>query len=228
MTGKRQVLMAWSSGKDSAFALSQLLADPGIDVTGLLTTVTEPYDRVSMHGVRRELLRRQAASLGLELVEVAVAAGGDNDEYEDRMGRALEPFRRRGVMDVAFGDIFLQDVRAYREAKLATAGMRAMFPLWGSDTGQLARRIIRDGFKAVLTCVDGNALAGEFAGRDFDEDLLADLPEGTDPCAENGEFHTFVHDGPLFKSPVGIHRGEVVLRDGRFHFCDLLPAEATT
>jgi len=219
---KRQVLMAWSSGKDSAFALARLLADPGVIVCGLLTTVTEAYDRVSMHGVRRELLSRQAGSLGLDLVEVAISAEADNAEYEDRMARALQPYRARGVLDVAFGDLFLEDVRAYREDKLAQAGMRAMFPLWGCNTGELARQIIRDGFKAVITCVDGNVLGGEFAGRDFDEALLADLPAETDPCAENGEFHTFVHDGPIFASPIAIRRGQVVLRDGRFHFCDLL------
>jgi uncharacterized protein (TIGR00290 family) len=214
------VALSWSSGKDCALALAELHA-AGVPVATLLTTVTTEYDRVSMHGTRRALLEAQAASLGLPLEVVELSPKSSNEEYEARMGEALARLRERGIETVAFGDLRLEDVRAYREAQLARAGMRALFPLWDRDTARTAREIIARGFRAVLTCVDGEVLDERFAGRDYDARLLAELPAGVDPCGENGEFHTFVHDGPGFRSPVRFTRGEVVLRDGRFWYCDL-------
>jgi uncharacterized protein (TIGR00290 family) len=214
------VALSWSSGKDCALALAELCA-AGVPIATLLTTVTTEYDRVSMHGTRRALLEAQAASLGLPLEVVELSPKSSNEEYEARMGEALARLRERGIETVAFGDLLLEDVRAYREAQLARAGMRALFPLWGRDTTRTAREIIARGFRAVLTCVDGEVLDERFAGRDYDARLLAELPAGVDPCGENGEFHTFVHDGPGFRSPVRFTRGEVVLRDGRFWYCDL-------
>jgi len=182
-----------------------------------VTTVTEDYGRVSMHGVRRELLELQAASAGVPLVEVGIPAGCSNDVYARRfLGAVAE------VEAVAHGDLFLEDVRSYRERLLAAAGKRAAFPLWGLDTAELACDFVASGFEATLVCVDPRRLDASFAGRPFDADLLADLPAGVDPCGENGEFHTFVHAGPVFAAPIPCARGEVVERDG-FVFCDLLP-----
>ena len=179
--------------------------------------MTEDYGRVSMHGVRRELVELQAASAGLPLVEVGIPAGCSDSVYEERFVSALAE-----IEVVAHGDLFLEDVRAYRERLLAAAGKHATFPLWGLDTGELAREFVGAGFEAVLVCVDPRQLDASFAGRAFDDALLADLPAGVDPCGENGEFHTFVHAGPVFASPIACTRGEVVERDG-FVFCDLLP-----
>jgi uncharacterized protein (TIGR00290 family) len=218
-----RVLVCWSGGKDSALALHALLRAGDFEVAGLLTTVTADYGRVSLHGLRRELLARQAEALGHPLVSVELPAGGSDDEYERRMRQVLAAHRDAGVTRVVFGDLFLSEVRRRREDNLRRVGMSGLFPLWGTDTGELARRFIGDRFRAILICVDGEALAGRFAGRLFDERLLADLPDGTDPCGENGEFHTFVFDGPLFRSAVGFRTGEVLHRDGRFHFLDLLP-----
>jgi len=220
---KPGILLAWSGGKDSALALRELRSDGARPVAGLLTTVTAEYGRVSMHGVRVELLRRQAEAIGLPLEEVVVSAAEGEDGYARNMRRAMDAARARGVEAVAFGDLHLADVRAYRQQRLAEAGMEAVFPLWGRDPAELAEGFIAAGSKAVLTCVDGRVLDGGLAGRDFDRRLLADLPEGVDPCGENGEFHTFVWDAPGFARPVGFRRGEVVLREGKFHFCDLLP-----
>lgn len=218
------VLLTWSGGKDSAMALHQLMQRPEYSVVGLLTTLTEGYDRISMHGVRRVLLEQQAASLGLPLEKVYISQQSSNEEYEVRMREALLRHRAAGVSRVAIGDIFLEDLRKYREDKLREAGLEALFPIWGRDTTQLAREFIELGFKATITCVDSQLLDGEFAGHAFDESLLAALPDSVDPCGENGEYHSFVHDGPIFAEPVAVERGEVVLRDERFYFCDLLPA----
>jgi uncharacterized protein (TIGR00290 family) len=212
--------LAWSGGKDSALAL-WALREQGTAPTTLLTTVTADYDRVSMHGVRRSLLLAQAAATGLRLVEVEIPAGCTNEEYERRMGAALASPELAAIEEMAFGDLFLEDIRAYRESRLAAVGRRARFPLWGSDTTELARRFIAAGFRAILVCVDPRALDPAFAGRDYDERLLADLPAGVDPCGENGEFHTFVTAGPVFASPIPCRRGDVVERDG-FVFADLL------
>lgn len=221
MTSATPVVVAWSGGKDCALALTEAQRDPALRVVGLLTTVTEEYDRISMHGVRLPLLRAQAAAIGLPLAEVPIPPDCPNELYEQRMAEALHAQRReRAVAGVVFGDLFLADVREYRERQLEPLGLRPIFPLWGRDTRQLARRFIDDGFRAILCVVDPGQLDPSFVGRDYDDGLLADLPEGVDPCGENGEFHTFVHDGPLLDTPVPVERGQVVERNG-FWFCDL-------
>ena len=219
MSGRGSLALSWSGGKDSALALSALV-EARFMPTALLATVTEEYERVSMHGVRRSLLRRQAAACGLPLVEVEIPASCTNDLYESRLSAAFASAELSAVDEVAFGDLFLEDIRAYRESRLASAGKHARFPLWGRDTAALARRFLAAGFRAILVCVDPRALDPSFAGRDYDEGLLAELPAGVDPCGENGEFHTFVTAGPIFDRPIDCRRGEVVERDG-FVFCDL-------
>lgn len=215
------VLVAWSGGKDCTLALREARTDPSLRVEALLTTVTEDYDRISMHGVRRSVLHDQADSLGLPLVEVEIPPGCPNEVYERRMEVAFRgQIEERGIRGVVYGDLFLQDIRAYRERQLEPLGLRPHFPLWQRDTRILARRFIDDGFRAVLCVVDPRQLDANFVGRDYDHRLLDDLPETVDPCGENGEFHTFVHDGPLFHRPVPVQRGETVERDG-FWFCDL-------
>jgi uncharacterized protein (TIGR00290 family) len=215
-------LFCWSGGKDSAMALHALQSTPSHRVTALLTTVTEEYDRISMHGVRRVLLERQAASIGLPLHAVLIPPHCVNATYETRMKQALAQHLALGVQRVAFGDIFLEDLRVYRERNLARMGMEALFPIWKRDTHELARDFLRLRFQAMAVCVDPRVLDSSFAGRVLDESFFADLPPGVDPCGENGEFHTFVFDGPVFRTPVRFVRGEKVLRDG-FCFCDLLP-----
>jgi uncharacterized protein (TIGR00290 family) len=218
------VLLSWSGGKDSALALHTLRQTPGVEVSGLLTTVTEDYDRISMHGVRRALLEKQAAAAGLPLHVISIPPDCTNEIYEERMAAALAPHRAQGIRRVAFGDLFLEDIRAYRETRLAGAGMEALFPVWGRDTAELALSFIAQGFQAVLVCVDTDALDPAFAGRAFDADLLRDLPAHVDPCGENGEFHTFVHAGPIFREPIPFQLGRQETRLGRFRFCDLEPA----
>jgi uncharacterized protein (TIGR00290 family) len=220
-----ELALSWSGGKDSALALAALRAAPGPDVGALITTVTRDYDRVSMHGVRRELLVAQSRSLGLPLVEVAIPAGCSNDVYEQRMEQALAEPPVSDAHAFAFGDLFLADIRAYREERLERIGRRAVFPLWGRDTTLLAHEFVDAGFEAFIVCLDPARLDASFAGRAFDLELLADLPPDVDPCGENGEFHTFVRAGPIFEEPVRCARGEVVHRDG-FVFCDLLPERA--
>ncbi len=216
------VLFCWSGGKDSAMALHALRAARDYRVTALLTTVTEVYDRISMHGVRRALLERQAESIGLPLHPVLIPPQCINATYEARMKEALSHHFARGVRSVAFGDIFLEDLRVYREKNLAQAGMQALFPIWKRDTRELAREFVRLGFRAITVCIDPRVLDASFAGRELDASFFADLPPGVDPCGENGEFHTYVFDGPVFKVPIAFRVGEKVLRDG-FCFCDLLP-----
>ena len=216
------VLFCWSGGKDSAMALHALRAAHGYRVTALLTTVTEEYDRISMHGVRRELLERQAESLGLPLHVVLIPPQCINATYEARMKEALGEHLAQGVQRVAFGDIFLEDLRVYREKNLAQLGMAALFPIWKRDTQELAHEFLRLGFRAIAVCVDPRVLDPSFAGRVLDESFFADLLPGVDPCGENGEFHTFVFDGPVFRTPIRFLTGDKVLRDG-FYFCDLLP-----
>lgn len=220
-----KLVLCWSGGKDSAYSLFTILQEGRCEVSSLLTTVTESYDRISMHGVRRSLLEAQAAALGLPLTKVWIPKECPNEIYEARMREALLGFHRQGIRRVAFGDIFLEDLRKYREENLARLGMEAVFPLWKKDTQELARRFIADGFRAVITCVDPRAVDGSLAGRAFDGDFLAALPPGADPCGENGEFHSFVHDGPVFARPVAHRVGEVVERDS-FVYCDLLPVES--
>ncbi len=221
------VVLSWSSGKDSALALSRMAEDPAVEVVGLLTTVTAGYDRISIHGVRRSLLHAQAASVALPLHEVALEPVSSNGAYERAMADALRRIREAlpGVRRLAFGDLFLEDVRAYREALAERCGFGALFPLWGEPTPALARTMLADGIAARLVCVDTHALPAEFAGRRFDAALLDALPPGVDPCGERGEFHTFVSDGPGFHRPVPYAVGETVLREARFAFCDLLPPD---
>jgi uncharacterized protein (TIGR00290 family) len=214
--------LSWSGGKDSALAL-WTLREQGIEPEALITTVTDAYDRISMHGVRRELLASQSEALGIPLIEIHIPPACVNDVYEARMAEAFASAPLSGVEAVAFGDLFLEDVRAYREERLAATGRRGLFPLWGQDTGVLAREFIAAGFRAYIVCLDPRALDASFAGRAYDEQLLADLPANVDPCGENGEFHTFVHTGPIFAEPIACEIGEVLQRDG-FVFCDLEPA----
>jgi uncharacterized protein (TIGR00290 family) len=216
------VLFCWSGGKDSAMALHALRSAGDCRITTLLTTITEEYDRISMHGVRRVLLERQAESLGLPLHPVLIPPQCINAIYEQRMKEALEKHFAHGVRRVAFGDIFLEDLRLYRENNLAQVGMQALFPIWKRDTHELARDFVRLGFRAITVCVDPRVLDASFAGRELDASFFVDLPPGVDPCGENGEFHTYVYDGPIFKLPVACRVGEKVMRDG-FCFCDLLP-----
>lgn len=220
---KESVICAWSGGKDSALMLQALRISREYAPAMLLTTVTEPFNRISMHGVRAELLERQATALGLPLYKVYIPWPCPNGVYEDRMAQAYVELKQQGYETFAFGDLFLEDVRAYRDRCLAQADMRAVYPLWGQETKRLARRFIDEGFRAVLCCVDSAQIPAGLAGRDYDAVLLADLPETADPCGENGEFHTFVTNGPGFSHGVPCIRGEVVIRDG-FAYCDLLPA----
>lgn len=216
--------ISWSSGKDSTFALHIARVEQGVDVKGLLVTVNADADRVAMHAVRRSLLEAQAERLGLPLHIVEIPSPCPNDVYETRMAAAMTSARTAGVKAMVFGDLFLQDVRAYRERNLAGTGITPMFPLWHRRTDRLARDILAAGVRAVLTCVDPNLLPSDFSGRAFDETLLADLPDHVDPCGERGEFHTFVWDSPEFSSPIEIELGEIVCRDG-FVFRDVLAAQ---
>jgi uncharacterized protein (TIGR00290 family) len=220
--GSVSLALSWSGGKDSALALRTLRNAHGVEPHALVTTVTSNYDRISMHGVRRNLLERQAHALGLPLVEVVIPPGCPNTVYEQRWTEALASAPLQGVDAVAFGDLFLEDVRGYRETLLARDGKRALFPLWGRDTTSVAHEFVAAGFRAVLVCVDPKQLDGSFAGREYDGRLLAELPAGVDPCGERGEFHTFVYAGPGFSEPVACRTGNVVERDG-FVFCDLEP-----
>ncbi|HJP67302.1 MAG TPA: hypothetical protein VJ846_00245 [Sphingomicrobium sp.] len=217
--------MAWSGGKDSCVALHALRSSPDYEVAALLTTVTRDYDRISMHGVHRSLLVLQAEALGLPLVEAFIPAEASNAIYEQAMGAAFEQVRTQGIETVAFGDLFLEDIRAYRDALMARNSMKAIYPVWGRDTRQFIRDFIAAGFKAVTCCIDLDALPETFAGRMLDERLVRDLPESVDPCGENGEFHTFVFDGPGFARPIPIRIGDRVTR-GRFCYCDLQMADA--
>jgi uncharacterized protein (TIGR00290 family) len=216
-----KALLSWSSGKDSAWALHILRRQGDIDVVGLLTTINRVHDRVAMHAVRTELLRAQAAAAGLPLWEVPIPSPCSNAEYEAAMGAAMERATREGIAHVAFGDLFLEDVRRYREEKLAGSGIVPLFPLWGMPTAELVREMIGAGLRARLTCIDPKQMPRELAGRELDLRLLAELPASVDPCGERGEFHTFAWAGPMFREPVPVTLGEIVERDG-FVFADLV------
>jgi uncharacterized protein (TIGR00290 family) len=218
-----KALFSWSGGKDSALALYEVLGTRSRDIASLITTVTGEYDRISMHGVRSLLLEMQADSLGIALEKVIIPRNASNEAYELSLENALLKYKSSGVDSVIYGDIFLEEIRKYREEQLGKLGLGCVFPIWGRDSLSLARTFIEAGFKAVVVCVDSTLLDGGFAGREFDYDFLSGLPQGTDPCGENGEFHTFVYDGPIFRERVGFEKGEVVLRVGRFYYCDLLP-----
>ena len=225
MSVKPKALLAWSSGKDSAWSLHVLREQAEVEVAGLLTTINEAFDRVAMHAVRTELLRAQADAADLPLWPVLIPWPCSNAEYEAAMNAAMARARADGITHVAFGDLFLDDIRRYREERLAPTGIAPLFPLWGLPTDALAHRMIAGGLRARLTCVDPKSLDARFAGREFDAALLAELPASVDPCGERGEFHTFAYDGPMLRRPVPIRAGEVVTRDG-FVFADLLPSEA--
>lgn len=220
-----KVLFCWSGGKDSALALYRLMQDSQYDVVALLTTYNEHYQRVSMHGVSLALSELQAKSIRLPLEKVFVSERSSNEEYSQRMGERMLEYKRRGVNTVAFGDIFLEDLRAWREANLAQIGMRAIFPLWKNDTRDLVREFSALGFKSRICCVNEQYLDERALGRDVDEAFVESLPPGVDPCGEHGEFHSFAYAGPIFKEPIAIATGECVQRDG-FRFCELLSAES--
>jgi uncharacterized protein (TIGR00290 family) len=221
--GRTNIWLSWSSGKDSAWALHELRNSPDFEVTRLLTTVNRAASRVAMHAVREELLEAQAAAAGLPLVKVPIPSPCSNAEYEEAMGAAMAQARGEGIFHVAFGDLFLEDVRRYREEKLSAVGMTPVFPLWGRETHLLAREMVAGGLRAYLTCVDPRQLERRFAGRSFDASLLDELPAAVDPCGEKGEFHSFAFAGPMFSAPLAVSPGEIVERDG-FVFADLLPA----
>src|ERR1700686_473727 len=223
LTSPETILFCWSGGKDSAMALHTLLQQKHFRIVALLTTVTEGYDRIAMHGVRRELLKRQAHSIGLPLHEVLIPPQCGNPIYEARMEEALRLFYIQGIRKVAFGDIFLEDLRAYREKNLARIGMTALFPIWKRDTRELIRTFQAANFGAIAACVDPKKLDPSFAGRELDASFFRDLPPNVDPCGENGEFQTFVFDGPLFRHPIPVAAGEVVERDS-FVYADIMPS----
>lgn len=218
----RRVLLSWSSGKDSAWCLHVLRQRADVELVGLVTTVNETYGRVAMHAVRDALLRRQAAAAGLPLWRVPIPNPCTNQQYEEAMERVIASAVADGVTGMAFGDLFLEEIRRYREARLAGTGVEPIFPLWGLPTNALARTMVGAGLRARITCVDPVQLPAHFAGREFDETLLSSLPRGVDPCGERGEFHTFAYAGPMFRGVVGVRSGEIVERDG-FVFADLLP-----
>ena len=222
-----RTLLSWSTGKDSAWALHTLRRQPDVTVVGLVTTINEAFDRVAMHGVRRELLEAQAEAAGLPLHVLPIPNPCPNEVYERIMGAFVARQAAKGVEAMAFGDLFLEDIRRYRETRLAGSGIAPLFPLWGLDTAGLARDMICGGLEAYISCVDPRKLPAHFAGRRFDLDLLSELPADVDPCAENGEFHTFACAGPMFARPISVEVGETVTRDG-FVFCDLIPSPHAT
>lgn len=220
---KRRLLLSWSSGKDSAWCLHTLRQQADIELVGLLTTFNEKADRVAMHAVRRQLVEQQAAAAGLPLIPVFLPWPCSNAEYEAALKSALEQAQAESEIDaIAFGDLFLEDIRRYRETQMAALGIEPVFPIWQQPTDELARAMIDGGVKAYLTCVDPKQCPAEFAGREFDFTLLNELPASVDPCGENGEFHTFVFDGPMFDAPIGVRVGETIERDG-FVLADVLP-----
>jgi uncharacterized protein (TIGR00290 family) len=217
---KRKALISWSSGKDSAWTLHVLRQRGDLDVVGLLTTINEVHARVAMHAVRLELLRLQAAAAGLPVWEVPIPSPCTNEQYEAKIGEALSRARDAGVEVIAFGDLFLEDIRRYREARMRGTGIEPIFPIWGIPTDELARTMIAGGLRARITCVDPKQISPKLAGREFDDALLAELPPAADPCGERGEFHTFAHGGPMFERPIAVTVGEIVERDG-FVFADV-------
>jgi uncharacterized protein (TIGR00290 family) len=221
---KQKTILSWSGGKESAIALYEIQKGKDYKVASLLTNITEDYDRVCMHGIRRILLEQQAESLGLPLYKIFISKSSSNEEYESKMQGVLTEYLKSGIESVAFGDVFLEDLRKHREENLSKIGIQAIFPIWKEDTAELARRFINLGFKAIITCVDARVLSKVFVGRSFDEQFLSELPSSIDPCGENGEFHSFVYDGPIFKKQILYRTGEVILRDNSFYYSDLMPA----
>jgi uncharacterized protein (TIGR00290 family) len=220
---KKKILLAWSSGKDSAWALHVLREQNQYEIAGLMTTFNAAFDRVAMHSTRRALVEMQAEAAGLPLIAAPIPWPCSNADYEAAMKRVCDQALAQGVSAIAFGDLFLTDVRAYRERQLKDSGLKPLFPLWGLPTQALAQKMISTGLRAKLVCVDPKQISSSFIGRDFDQTFLDDLPAGVDPCGENGEFHSFVYAGPMFRQQIPIVTGEKVERDG-FWFCDVLPA----
>ncbi len=217
------MVLSWSGGKDSSLALYEVQKIGKYEIASLITTVTSEYDRVSMHGLRTDLLEQQAESLNIPLHKVFISKNAGNDEYETKFNEALLRYKESGIKQVVFGDIYLEDIKKYREALLEKIDMECVFPIWKRDTVKLAHEFIDLGFKAITICVDSNVLGEEFVGREFDEQFLNDLPSGIDPCGENGEFHTFTYHGPIFEKTIDHKLGQIVLRDERFYYCDILP-----
>ncbi len=220
---KEKVVFSWSGGKDSALALYELQKNKNYEIVALLTTITRDYDRISMHGVRTILLEMQAESLELPLEKVLITKDTTDEQYEHKMRQVLAKYLAIGVSSVVFGDISLEDLREYRENNLSKIGMKGIFPIWKMNTAVLANEFIQSSFKAVITCIDSNFLDKMFIGRTFDEQFLSRLPSTVDPCGENGEFHSFVYDGSIFRQKILHTTGKVVLRENRFYYCDLLP-----
>ena len=219
-----KVIVSWSGGKDSVLSIFSLSGSKKqFEISALLTTLTEGYDRISMHGVRRELLQRQSRSLQIPLEEVWIPKNATNEVYEARMSEAIRKYASQNVSSVVFGDLFLRDIREYREKFLQKLGVKCIFPIWGKDTIAVANFFVDSGFKAIICCVNPKLLGKEYCGREFDKSFLSEIPESVDPCGENGEFHTFVYHGPIFKEKVEVKVGDVVNRDG-FYFADILPA----
>jgi len=222
-----KVLFSWSGGKDSALALYEIRKGQDFEIISLITTITEDYDRISMHGVRRVLLENQAESVGIPLYNIFISKNSSDEEYGHKMREMLTHFSRLGVTAVVFGDIFLEDLRRFREDQLSKVGMKGLFPLWKKDTTELAHQFINLGFRAIVTSTDSKMLDGNFVGREMDEKFLTQIPPTVDPCGENGEFHSFVFSGPIFKKRIRFRVGEVVFRENRFYYCDLEPVLPT-
>ena len=220
---KRKILMSWSSGKDSAWALHTLRQDPTIELVGLFCTVNKEFERVAMHGVRLELLERQAKSLNLPLEVIEIPFPCSNSDYEEIMGKFVERAKAENIEHFAFGDLFLEDIRQYREEKLKGTGISPLFPIWGIPTHQLIREMLAGGLKTVVSCIDPKQISEDFVGKELNADFLASLPGNVDPCGENGEFHSFAFDGPMFNEKIDILVGDIVHRDG-FVFADILSA----
>ncbi|MFX1393112.1 MAG: diphthine--ammonia ligase [Promethearchaeota archaeon] len=216
-------IVSWSGGKDSALALYYLLLEKRYTIKKLITTISTDYDRISMHGVRKELLEKQSQSMGISVYIISLQKDVSNAEYEEIMRKEMNKFKSQQVGNVVFGDIFLEDIRKYRESNLSKIGMNALFPIWGKSTRDLAKKFLKFGFEAIITCVDSTVLDGSFIGQLYNEDFLASIPPNIDPCGENGEFHTFVFNGPIFSYPIQFTKGNVVFREDRFYFIDLIP-----
>jgi len=220
---KEKILVSWSGGKDCALALYELLRAGDFEIVALLTTITEDYNRVSMHGVSTSLIDLQGKVLGISVEKVHLTNDAANEEYEERLTKTLTRYKKQGVTSVAFGDLYLDEVRKYRQKNLARIAMEAVFPLWGRDTNVIAQQFINSAFKAVVTCVDSRALDKTFIGRSIDKQFLSELPASVDCCGENGEYHSFVYDGPIFNQRISHQTGQVVLRDNRFYYLELMP-----
>lgn len=224
MRTKEKILLSWSGGKDSAMALYEIQKARSYDVSALLTTVTEAYDRISIHGVRRLLLEQQAKSMGFPLQKAFIPKDSTNEIYESRINAVLANHKERGINSVAFGDLFLEDIKKYRQAHLAKIGMQGLFPIWQRDTTEILSSFLQLGFQAIIVCVNLRMLDGSFAGKVIDKKFIDELPSNIDPCGENGEFHSFVYDGPIFNEEVKFTLGETVVRNDAC-FCDLLPTD---